>query len=384
MQKNRIILPLTGLRAIAAGIVFFYHWFFHYLEDFPLFIRAPFQVGYVGVPIFFALSGFLITLRYYDDFIDGRTTYWAYMLKRIIRIYPLYFFVLTFFVAAFGRPTNMIPETTFGWIVTYSLTQAFFPNLIFYGTLVGWTLTIELVFYLIAPLILRNIPRTLSLHKIALVLTGLTICGIGMGYMLSRMPAEWLPHTIVGQEMNWLMHYSIFGHLPDFLIGVLLAFVYMRRMSFLENGRYVAPLIWFSVLGIYFSMMLLSSLGAPLGSFADRALAFWIAALSSLLILGTAYDRQSTNVITRLLSVRWVVYLGFVSYALYLIQLTEPIQWLYWLALGEYGGIENRIVRAILLYIIVTAIAIVLYKFIEKRSHHWLSHQLQRLTKKNP
>jgi len=231
MQQNRIIPSLTGLRAIAAGIVFFYHWFFHYLDEFPLLLSAPFRVGYVGVPIFFALSGFLITLRYYDDFIDKRTTYWAYMVKRVIRIYPLYLFVLTFFVAAFGRPTNMIPQTMLEWITVYSLMQAFFPDLIFYGTLVGWTLTIELLFYLIAPLILRRIPRIMSMHKITIFLVTLSFSFIALGYAISQLPATWLPRTIVGQDMNWLMHYSIFGHLPDFLIGVLCAFIYMRQKT---------------------------------------------------------------------------------------------------------------------------------------------------------
>ena len=377
MQPNRIIPPLTGLRAIAAGVVFFYHWFFHYLEESPLLLSAPFRVGYVGVPIFFALSGFLITLRYYDDFIDKRTTYWAYMAKRVIRIYPLYFFVLTFFVAAFGRPTNMIPETMFGWIVTYSLTQAFFPDLIFYGTLVGWTLTIELLFYLIAPWVLRSIPRTMSIRNITIFLIALSISFIALGYVISQLPANWLPHTIAGQDMDWLMHYSIFGHLPDFLIGVLFAFIYMRQNCFLKLRHHASKLIWLSIAGMYLSTVLLDYLNYPLGSFPDRSLAFLVALFSSGLILGTAYDDQHTSIITRLLSARWVVYLGFVSYALYLIQLTEPVQWLYWLGLGEYAGIENRIVRAVLLYIIVTPIAALLYMLVEKPSHRWLGRKLR-------
>lgn len=372
MQKKAIIAPLTGLRAIAAGLVFFYHWFFHYADSWPLLIRAPFRVGYVGVPIFFALSGFLITLRYYDAFIDGRTTYWSYVTKRLIRIFPLYLFVLTFFVAAFGRPANMIPDTTFGWIVLYTLTQAFFPDLIFYGTLVGWTLTIELVFYLIAPFILLSISRKRSMRAIIFFLAALSLGFISMGYLVSQMPAVWLPHTIVGQDMNWLMHYSIFGHLPDFLIGVLFAFIYLRQEYFLKLGRYASWIIWVSLLGTYLSIILLDILGQPLGSFVDRSLAFFVAMFSCGIILGTAYDKQNKNVITRLLSTRGLIFLGLVSYALYLVQLTEPVQWLYWLGLGEYAGVENRMVRAILLYIIVIPITFLLYKFVEKPSNRWL------------
>lgn len=377
-RKNVIIPPLTGLRAFAAGIVFFYHWFFHYADDWPLLIGAPFRVGYVGVPIFFALSGFLITLRYYDAFIDGHTTYRAYIIKRLIRIFPLYLFVLTFFVAAFGRPTNMIPNTAFGWVVLYTLTQAFFPDLIFLGTLVGWTLSIELVFYFIAPFILLSIARNRSMRAILFILAALSIGFVAIGYLISRLPAVWLPHTIIGQDMNWLMHYSIFGHLPDFLIGILFAFIYLRRDYFLKFGHHASKIIWGSVLGIYLSTVALDFSAQPLGSFTDRSLAFLVALFSSGLILGTAYDKQNKSVITRLLSARWMIYLGLVSYALYLIQLTEPVQWLYWLGLGEYAGVENRILRAILLYIIVIPITILLYKFVEKPSHRWLRNLFQK------
>ncbi|MBN1315380.1 MAG: hypothetical protein JXA42_07930, partial [Anaerolineales bacterium] len=45
---------LTGIRTIAAGMIFFYHWFFNEATSLPLLIRAPFNVGYVAVPIFFS------------------------------------------------------------------------------------------------------------------------------------------------------------------------------------------------------------------------------------------------------------------------------------------------------------------------------------------
>ena len=75
VQAKYHLPPLTGIRAVAASLVFFYHWFFSYAASLPLIIRAPFEVGYVGVPIFFALSGFLITIRYYEDLRQRRIPY---------------------------------------------------------------------------------------------------------------------------------------------------------------------------------------------------------------------------------------------------------------------------------------------------------------------
>jgi len=74
MEKRHVIPGLTGMRAIAATMIFFYHWFFDNARILPLIFRAPFDVGYVAVPMFFALSGFLITERYYEDFIHRRVS----------------------------------------------------------------------------------------------------------------------------------------------------------------------------------------------------------------------------------------------------------------------------------------------------------------------
>ena len=89
-SENRRFFPaLAGLRAIAAGMIFFYHWFFSEAASLPLILRAPFDVGYVAVPILFALSGFLLTARYYRAFEQQRIAYGSYLVKRFVRIYPL-------------------------------------------------------------------------------------------------------------------------------------------------------------------------------------------------------------------------------------------------------------------------------------------------------
>ena len=109
-----------------------------------------------------------------------------------------------------------------------------------------------------------------------------------------------------------------------------------------------------------------------MGTLENRGLGFLIALASSVLVLATALDNKNRHPVTRLLGLRWMVYLGTISYALYLIQLTEPIQWLYWLALGKYGGIENRILQAVLIYLMATPIAALFYELIEKPAQRLL------------
>ena len=66
-----------------------------------------------------------------------------------------------------------------------------------------------------------------------------------------------------------------------------------------------------------------------------------------------------------------MVYLGKLSYGLYLVQLTEPCQWIYWIALG---AVQIRELRAVLLYIATTVMCVILYELVEKPAQRWLTH----------
>jgi peptidoglycan/LPS O-acetylase OafA/YrhL len=85
------IPALTGVRAMAAFLVFISH--FHYIfdENIPHFVQRFFQEFHIGVTIFFVLSGFLIAFRYYDNFSLSKDWFKQYLKNRVARIYPMYF-----------------------------------------------------------------------------------------------------------------------------------------------------------------------------------------------------------------------------------------------------------------------------------------------------
>ena len=372
-HDSTIIPALTGLRAIAAGMIFFYHWFFEEAKSLPLFLRAPFDVGYVAVPIFFALSGFLLTTRYHKAFAQKRITFGTYLTKRFARIYPLYFVVLTLFVMALNRPTHMVPRGARAIVATYTLTQALFPSLLLLGTQVGWTLTLEAMFYLIAPSVIRWMGRGRSLPAIVLRACTLSLAAIVGGLLVARLPlAAVLPDTIIGAPDTYIMHYSIFGHLPDFLAGMVAGFLFLRRDTFAQLSRHTGKLISLSAVGVFVLFVALDVSTAELGAPLNRALAFGVALFGSGLILGLACDDSRTHPITQGLGSRAMVYLGSISYALFLIQLTEPCQWSYWVLLGQTLGVEHRILRAVLLYVVATFIAAILYQLVERPAQRWL------------
>jgi peptidoglycan/LPS O-acetylase OafA/YrhL len=93
---------LTGLRTLAAAWVVIFHFkdeitkFFPHLPS-PLFHFV--NTGWLGVDVFFVLSGFVISYNYATTFATfNAPTYWRYLWLRLARIYPLHLAVL----AAYG------------------------------------------------------------------------------------------------------------------------------------------------------------------------------------------------------------------------------------------------------------------------------------------
>jgi len=198
-----------------------------------------------------------------------------------------------------------------------------------------------------------------------------TVCAVAIGcaVLLSWMPAM-LPNTLLGAKQTYLMQYSIFGRLPDLLAGVMLGFVYLWRDRLPIVLRHHTWLIWTGVAGLILGVVASNVLGGEVGSLPNRFFGICVAASSGLLVLGVSLDTGRTHLLTRVLGSRTLVYLGKLSYALYLIQLTEPVQWVYWIVLG---GVQDRVVHGLLLYIIATAMCALLYELVERPAQRWLA-----------
>ncbi len=98
-QARPSIASLTGIRALAAFLVLF----LHADQNIPIGISQSVRVvsrGYLGVDLFFLLSGFILTYVYFDSM---RQPTWRkfgiFMWHRFIRLYPVHIAVLAALVA---------------------------------------------------------------------------------------------------------------------------------------------------------------------------------------------------------------------------------------------------------------------------------------------
>jgi peptidoglycan/LPS O-acetylase OafA/YrhL len=154
---------IDGLRAIAVGLVVLFH--FH-LTRFA-------SGGFVGVDVFFVISGYLITKALQNDLQDGWSGIAEFYRRRILRIFPALFVVLGVCVAvelAIRFPGGIAPFRNAFLAAVLSASNFIFARSQGYfdfdsrdnGLLHTWSLSAEEQFYLLLPLILiamRYVPR---------------------------------------------------------------------------------------------------------------------------------------------------------------------------------------------------------------------------------
>jgi peptidoglycan/LPS O-acetylase OafA/YrhL len=156
---------LDSVRGFAILLVLFFHGFASRyatqgLSGFPkLFVRL-FVPGWTGVNLFFALSGFLITGILLDSKHHSQY-YRRFYLRRALRILPAYYGILLL-LAVLGR--YALQDETTSWAFL-GLSAVYLANVtVLFGVSmqfgVLWSLAVEEHFYLVWPIIIRNVSRS--------------------------------------------------------------------------------------------------------------------------------------------------------------------------------------------------------------------------------
>lgn len=162
---------IDGLRGVAVLLVIGYHLF-------PNYIRS----GYVGVDIFFVISGYLITGIFLKENISIREFY----LNRIKRLYPALLTVqsLTALTSLFilDKPSidNMLYYAISNLIFITNIYSSydinyFTANIVYKPLIHLWSLSIEWQYYLILPILFFLINNKNSFNKIKIILAVLVL-----------------------------------------------------------------------------------------------------------------------------------------------------------------------------------------------------------------
>ncbi|MFF0991517.1 acyltransferase family protein [Kocuria nitroreducens] len=298
-QKSHFRPDIQGLRAVAVLLVVIYH-------------AAPVWVpgGYIGVDAFFVISGFLITTHLLQTLTTtGHISLPRFYAKRALRILPAAFVVvaLTMVASVLFMPPMLYQGVFEGAVAT----ALYAPNMLF--ALKGtnylaednpsvfqhyWSLGIEEQFYLVWPALLllgwrwfqrseRNLFRGALLLTVLSFLAGLVMMQVSQPWAFFSLPTR-----------AW-----------ELGVGALVAFL-VRSHGHRLTGVMGGALAWGGLIGLLLVAFLYDS-ATPFPSFYAAAPVFATAAL----IIGGRGDYGPSQ----LLSMRPMLFIGLISYSLYLV-----------------------------------------------------------------
>lgn len=282
---------IDGLRAIAVLLVIFNHLGISY-----------FSGGFVGVDVFFVISGFLITSIIKQEIESNIFSFGNFYKKRIVRLAPSYFLVLAattivmWFLAAPNDFQNYIESALYS--------SVFAANFYMWDSIGGyfssdaeltpllhlWSLGIEEQFYIIWPIVLIVLTKFLPKARLILI-----ILAIFLSVLISQKIA-----TLSPSSAYFLLPFRAF----ELLIGACLVFVPLRKKSTIESNL-------FGLIGLFLIII-------PAFIFSDSTV---FPGLNALLpCLGTAliiyFCRD--GIVQKFLSTKPMVFVGKISYPAYL------------------------------------------------------------------
>jgi peptidoglycan/LPS O-acetylase OafA/YrhL len=332
MRNSHYQPHIDGLRAVAVLSVLVYHINNSWLPG-----------GFVGVDIFFVISGYLITKIIYREIKQDKFTLVNFYQKRIKRILPVYFFVsivscifaLTFF---FPEDLNEFSESVLAstfFVSNYYFWRStdYFSSAIELKPLVHtWSLAVEEQFYTFWPLLILSFHKYFSKKKLIIIICVLMCASLGSSYILS-------------ESEPIFAYYSIITRLFELMIGALISFIILLPINVRKVLSYIG------VCFILYSLFFIQK-STPFPSL--------IALLPS---LGAACIILSTGVKTlpiRLLETKGAVFVGLISYSLYM--------W-HWpvLAFSKYYYTELSLLVVLVLLLTIFTLSVLTRNYVEKK-----------------
>ena len=337
---------IDGLRAISVFAVIFYH------ANFILFDHVIFQGGFVGVDIFFVISGYLITSLILKELINTKKfSFSNFYERRIRRILPILFTVIILSIpfAYF----ILLPSSLLNFLKSILYTLGFGSNFYFFHTgqiyggedgllkplLHTWSLSVEEQFYIVFPIFLIFIYKFFSKYLLGIIFFFLILSLVTAQYVSTYFPLY----------NFYFLHLRIW----ELLAGSIIAYLELNNRHFKLND-YNNFYKWFPSVGmvvIFFSFFCLND-KMSLPSFYTLPP-----------IIGTCliiYFSNKRDIVTKILSNKIIVFGGLISYSLYL--------WHYPIfAFFRYNFPSNEsYIYKFLLILFILFLSIISYFLIEK------------------
>jgi peptidoglycan/LPS O-acetylase OafA/YrhL len=305
IAASQYIYSLDGLRGIAVILVFLEHITGNLLPENSWMNFGNAHMGRSGVYLFFVLSSFLLTCQLLrpNNNLENLQFWLNYLSRRILRIYPLYVFVLLFYL--------IFPSFKF------NLLDFFQHVILLAGRNHFWSIPTEVKYYLILPFI------ALSIVFLFKKKTRIVILYLGILILITSLLKSTIVSTFVAEP-----RLSIIPNLSIFLIGSLAAVLHLgilelsferrQKLQSLMEGIAIitAVLLFFSFRTVWNQAIWRILLDSSMPSFEadhwffDIQAGFWAVLMISHL--------HGQGWVSRLLRFSLLRYIGITSFGIYL------------------------------------------------------------------
>ena len=334
---------IDGLRAIAVGAVILYH------AQITILGHQPFKGGFIGVDIFFVISGYLITSIILKELLTTTTFSFKYFYeRRIRRILPVLLFVMLVSLPIawmYLLPSNLL---VFSKSILYSL--GFSSNFYFHYSgleysneglqhpfLHTWSLSVEEQYYIFFPIVLLITFKYFKKYLIHILI---------FGFIISLGLADWSSRNYPSASF-----YFLHTRMWELLAGSILAYFEITIGHRSQNKilNLISPFIGLILIGhsiIFFNDEIYHPSFYTLSPIIGVCLIIWFS--------------NKNELFTKILSTRLFVGIGLISYSLYL--------WHYpiFVFAARLNISDGNIFNKLLIGVFVLILSIVSYYFIEK------------------
>lgn len=328
---------LTFTRFLAAISIVVFHYgqnIFPFSSDDVAFF---FRQANIGVSYFFILSGFVMIIACGNK---DKVEFGDYIKRRFARIYPVYGLAIFVMLAYYVLILNSFDYKEL--VLNLTLIQSWIPGFALSFNTPGWSLSVEMFFYISFPFLFNQFYKKYSLNKL--------IVPVFVFFIVSQLALHILPHSSFyngyPSKSHDLIFYSPWMHFNEFLIGNIAGLFFLKGV---KVRNYDIPII---LLILLVSVLLKIDIGI---NFHNGMMAF---VFVPLIVLISA----NNGMLSKISNNKNLVFLGEISYGIYILQI--PIYtWVNKIMM--YWNIDSPTIIFYTVLIVLILFSAISYKFFE-------------------
>ena len=347
MSDKRHLASIDSLRGVAALMVIFYHLAsFAQIPIPPIFSFISTHFG-LGVPLFFVLSGFVLSWGYSEKLKFGSQEVIKFYARRFFRIAPLFYLVLVFWRGVGWHLWSWpILDNWREFIVNLTFLFGLVPGSHESLVMAGWSIGVEMLFYFVFPVLI-------------IILCDYRLTAIG--FLLSCIVSSLGYDALTEAKLNSYAYMNLVTQLPFFIAGIL-TFQLWKKNNFSSKERGIS---------LFFIGILMAILAVKSQAIQNLIQKFNFLALDRniwAIIFSIIIYASCTSRITWLTRGP-LLYMGKMSYSMYLL---HPIVIITMIKLGiisaliNYGIWTGFILGSLLSILLICVVSIFTYRYVER------------------